>query len=238
MDWVLLYDWQQLDKEARQLKNGLKQTEERREMERLQRQFQKEKAQLKQFIADFEEKERMVAAREGELAREKAEREQLNKELYSGSVTNPKELQAMEQQLALKDEEIAGAEAELVTTCNQGLTLKKQGILLKRKLEQRREKYEALKAQAMKKQEETGAKMQELERQKDEIWQKVSPVGQKWFTIHSARQEAPISILKKDICCKDCGMILPPITIKQIKAQPGTIRCEKCGKYLIDYVKE
>ena len=235
MEWNLLYDWQQLDREARQLAATAAQPETRKTIKALQLQFTREKETLAELVGKIKILEAAHKKIMEEVAVAIEEQDKQQDLLYRGEITNPKELQAIEENLAQKNKNMMVLNEEKESLVQEISSLQKKGVSLKKKLRAIQEKHSALKKELIEVEENFREKIAALSQEKEALWQKLSPESQQWFNKHAARDHAPISILKREMSCKHCGMLLPAAMIKQIKEIPASVRCEKCGKYLIAY---
>lgn len=233
---VELYALQQIDTEISRLKRRYAQLDNGREdsvlLQALTVTFQEAEKKLKEAqrnIADLE--------LEANSIEEKRTREETR--LYSGSVRNPKELKALQEEV-----ESLGRRREKM---GQERTLKFQELSLmradldevtrkKNDCENRlKSKQTAFNSEA----EGIVAEAKALMARRNNAVKEISPsLLKRYDTVRASREGLAIVLLEDDVSCGGCKMALPSANIRLIHEAQETIACDNCNRIVIFKPKE
>lgn len=160
---------------------------------------------------------------------DKIQREQ--QRLYSGTVTNPKELSGMQQEIKSLEERRDEQETALLEQLEVVEPMEKEiSVLSERLTELKKEATEAESAFAAVSAEITSARAG-LKKERTAVLPDV-PKDQ-LDTYEKARKRFRRAVVRiEDGLCQGCRTDIPTAELERIKSQPGLSKCPNCGRLL------
>lgn len=160
----------------------------------------------------------------------------IDKDLYDGSITDLKQLEALsEKKLSLKDD-IDQAEIGLLIIYEDIENLKNQISTDKELEEVEKEKYLIYKKDLISKIEVAKEKIEVLRKENKKIKELVNEdILNEYLKILETKKVA-IARVEKDVC-KGCNMVLSSGFLDEVKKQKKLYKCENCGRILY-YIEE
>ncbi len=194
-------------------------------MERLEEELQGEKTRLAEFQSQHKTQQQ-----DSEAQRERSTR--LDEQLYDGSVTNPRDLESMEQEAtnvrnALEKVDAQLAELGLRAEESQGRcdNLKKQLAETSRTwIKRRTELEEELKS--------SNAEISLVASQRDEMAAILDPASvQQYENLRRTKGGLGVAMVERGLC-QACRMSLPTQQRQKVRSAHLTVLCSSCGRIL------
>lgn len=231
MSLAQLWQLQQLElareKEKRQLDKGLLKTLAKEKEELLTRQ-----KELKQAKMEWRKLVEQCKRQNREIENLEAKRKDLSEELYSGRVTNPKELSHLEEQ-ALNMEAKVEAMVEEYLKLEEKATLMENNILVQHNnLSKAMNDYNQKARVAKGDWQAAKGRIQALTGEIEEMAALVDPSLLAQYRRLQQRLGLSALATVQGGFCGGCGIKLPSLFYKQLK-QGEAVKCENCGRLLV-----
>lgn len=155
------------------------------------------------------------------------------REMMSGRVRNPRELEGMEANVAALQRRRSVLEDEVLAAM---LEIEQwQGEVEQRRVQQASsEAAHAVRQQAIK--QEAAQKLDELKRlsaQLNQQWQGVSPQDRELYKNLRSRKAGRAVALERNGACQACGLMLPTGTAQAVHGGSQRVSCPGCGRLLL-----
>ena len=162
-----------------------------------------------------------------------AKAQRTDKRLYGGRVTNPKELQDMQDELASLKRRHAKLEDQLLEAMIEVEERKAARAQAQANLEQVKARWAVAQGDLGREKRELEAMLKELTARRATAWAALDPEGQ---TIYNALRPKmrgqPVAVLKDGVCSR-CGMAQTTAVVQQVRHGDGLAKCSGCGRILV-----
>jgi predicted nucleic acid-binding Zn-ribbon protein len=158
--------------------------------------------------------------------------QQTEKRLYSGSVSNPKELQDMQDEVASLKRRRAQLEDNLLEAMihvEEGRETQAKAV---KKLERTKKRWAAGQVDLAKEKETLEASLAALETDRGDAWGALEAASQKAYDSMKPRMAGrPVAMLKDGVCSM-CGMRQTTSVVQHVRRGDGLTKCAGCGRVL------
>lgn len=194
-------------------------------MEALEEALQEEELRL----AEFQSKEK-TQQQEVETQRERSTR--LDDQLYGGSVTNPRDLESMEQEAAHVREALEKLDGELVELTLQVEESQSKFDSLEKELADTASAWENRRAELEEELQRSNAERSQIESQRDEMVAVLDPVSvQQYENLRRTKGGLGVAKVERGLC-QACRMSLPTQQQQKVRSAHQTVLCSSCGRIL------
>jgi predicted nucleic acid-binding Zn-ribbon protein len=224
-----LFQIQQLDLEIERLTTELQTL-----ASSLQNNSSLKKLRSEQEIASQQLSGGQQAQKEAEWALEDVERrlKQQEQRLYSGNVTNPKELSALQQEIQHLRTQQARQEEQALEMMEAAEMLR-EGAERKAKVVQLAEKeWAQTNLVAVQRRQELETKQQDLRARRDELATQInSELLKRYEGMRKTKQGRVVSKVEQN-SCQWCRVILTPSELQRVRVSSELQTCSNCGRFL------
>ncbi len=183
--------------------------------------------------AALEEAEARVRDMELEIAAGLDKRQGAETRLYSGEVTNPKELQDMQMEVEALTRRKSVLDDELLKLKSERDELRAKADDTEARCSQVREKHELESKELLDEKETlTDTVNQLLTRRKSSVAAIPQQAFQTYNSMRAAKSNRPVAVLKEK-ACTICGIEQNYIVITAINRGEELVNCQNCGRILI-----
>jgi hypothetical protein len=227
---AVLYQVQQFDIEIAQRQQALAEIDTGGELEQELAALSDELAALRQGEAEAE-KENLDCELEARTLQDK--RKRFSDQLYSGKVSNPRQLTDLQGEVEMLGREVRRVEDRMLELMETMEVRRSEIASREARVKELQERLAGVRARH----EEAGSRLRgelsELEGGRAEAAQKVNRVVLKRYEQIRARSSnvGLVKITGGD--CPGCHIALPSETLKQVKAGRSGLTCESCGRLLL-----
>ncbi len=227
---LVLYQLQQVDSRLDELRGRLAEVEASLTESQALRQARAEVAAREQQLRDLQRRQRDLEDAVDDLA---AKVKELDDKLYSGRVTNPKELDGYyQEQLQLKARQ-RRLEDQMLEVM---LALDTAAAELAEARKRLAEVEAAWQADQERLRQERTALLQEieaLERERAQIVSRVDRLGLAVYEqLRQTRGGRAVAVVERG-ACSGCRVVLPVTDFQKVKAGQELVRCGTCGRILV-----
>ncbi len=193
-------------------------------------------AVFKRFeIAQAEERKAEGAQRDRELELKGVEdkRAQVHEKLYSGRITNPKELGDLQKEEELLDEHIGHLEEAVLALMEVSEAAQAKMAALTAELESAKRRWKELVARTQAETTRLQAEIAVLKPERARLAVLVeSSLLRHYDDIRSRRQGIGLAVTGNE-SCPPCQVRLPPHTLARMKGSEELTHCDNCGRILL-----
>lgn len=192
-------------------------------------------ARLGELRAERDEVEREVKRYDDNVAAISTRRAEVEEAMFSGSTSNPKELQAMQAEVDQFNRQQSAVEDQEIEAMERREELEVEIDDLEKRLDSARGEVEGLEATLVEKEAQIDARVEEERSAREalvpgvpddllELYEKIRPQNN---GIGAARLVGGT--------CQGCHLALPAMEVDRVKKQPADalVRCEQCGCILV-----
>lgn len=224
-----LFALQEVDLDLDQVYRALEQAEEELgagiSIENLETAFREQEERLQEL-----ELLRRKSQMESEARRERSET--LETQLYDGSMTNARDLEALQQEAAnvrhaLEQDEVLSLELSI-----QAEELQTRCANLDRELTEAKSRWEWQQVELNQKVAGLRVEQGEYEKQRQALASRVDPATlQRYETLRKSKGGRAVAKVERDLC-QGCRMSLPTQLRQRVKSGRQTVTCGSCGRML------
>ncbi len=188
--------------------------------------------QWQQADAAWQQAERALRRAEDDIRRlrDKLRREETR--LYSGEVTNPKELQALQMEVQSLRRRLDTLEDQALALLMAAEEAEAARRVAQQTLAQAQAAWERRRAAGQ----ETLARLEEdiaaLQSRRDAVWQTLPPEAQALYQRLRARRGGVAVAGVREGSCLACGATLSTAVVQQVRTSPALVHCPSCGRIL------
>ena len=183
--------------------------------------------------ADFEGAAKRVADMEAEIAALVEKRQAAETRLYSGEVTNPKELQDMHMEVESLARRNTVLDEEVLRLSGERDDRKQQQDEVETSVNAVREECDEQNRKLLKEKGTLTKSVNSMLKKRKRAVKKVPPEMFKTYNgMRSPKANRPISVLNEN-ACTICGIEQNHIVILAINRNEGMVNCQSCGRILI-----
>lgn len=231
MTLAALWNLQNLYLEQDSLTNSLN-TLETKDLRREKEEIIANHSKLKKDEEKLKVKKSSLKRQEDLYAKLAEKRKEVEEYLYSGQVSNPKELEGIEGQLQQLEQEL--------NNCEEGFLNQTESIeqeleeLQKRKQDIKKEKqqYKEKVANFLNKKQQAKNKLVEINKKIQILEGTIEPNLLALY--HERKQALGFKVLSaiNEKTCSTCHMLIPALILKEVRLGGGLVNCESCGRIL------
>jgi predicted nucleic acid-binding Zn-ribbon protein len=227
----LLRDLQAMDSYIDRLRQELSQLDSgeriRAKLEKTRQRMEDIKERYNQSYAIAAEQERRLQEFDERIRRTEAE-------LYSGRITNPRELQLLQHEIEQAKQTREELDVQMLHMWETLETLKQDIDASERDLQQLERLYEAHVEDYRQRKAALESEIAFNEREREKLAQQIDPeVRQRYQTLRERLGGIAIAVVEQKACSM-CHTLLTPYTLKRLETEDALITCESCGRLLYD----
>lgn len=154
------------------------------------------------------------------------------KRLYSGTITNPKELSSVQQELNHLKEQADSKETDLLEQIDVVDGLRSDEKAVEKRLDERKVELHTAKAEMEAALADIKAQLQKLNAQREPVFAELSEETRQLYERVRTRQPLAVTVLEEGIC-QGCRVELPSTDAEKILASQKLERCPNCSRILV-----
>lgn len=232
MELGLLYALQEIESRQQSIEAEKKRSPILAELRKIKQIFEGKKQIYQDLAVSVHQLEMDLATFPVRMSQAEQQLQKEQKAIYSGAVTNAKELAAREAQVTSWEQKVSELSALHLAYLGELEQKKEQVANLKEEMEQLYQDFRQAKLDALQQDEQWSKELEKLDRQRQELLQQISDTDLSWF--RKEQMEKPgkrIAKMGTDMVCSGCQTIAPPALYKRAKHQTLCC-CENCGRIL------
>jgi predicted nucleic acid-binding Zn-ribbon protein len=227
----LLRELQAIDSYIDRLRQELNQLDSgeriRAKLEQTRQRMEDIKQRYEASYAAAAEQERRLQELDERIRRAEAE-------LYSGRVTNPRELQLMQQEIENAKKTRDELDLQMLQLWETLETMKRDIDASERDLRQIERFYEAHMEDYRQRKAALEGEIAFNEQEREKLAQQIDPeVRQRYQTLRERLGGIAVAVVEQK-ACSVCHTLLTPYTLKRLETEEALITCESCGRLLYD----
>jgi predicted nucleic acid-binding Zn-ribbon protein len=227
----LLRELQAIDSYIDRLRQELNQLDSgeriRAKLEQTRQRMEDIKQRYEASYAAAAEQERRLQELDERIRRAEAE-------LYSGRITNPRELQLMQQEIENAKKTRDELDLQMLQLWETLETMKRDIDASERDLRQIERFYEAHMEDYRQRKAALEGEIAFNEQEREKLAQQIDPeVRQRYQTLRERLGGIAVAVVEQK-ACSVCHTLLTPYTLKRLEIEEALITCESCGRLLYD----
>lgn len=229
-----LLEVQKIDLKLEELESKLKQLNKFLQDKGADDQVKEMTAKLEAFKASIKEKELELDRLTGEIQITEEKIKAENEKLYSGKITKPKELQAIEEEVKALEKRVQALNEEKEELKKELLSGKEKIVEAEKLVNEFSEKMERERKEKLKAKTEIESEIRSLKERREEIVRKTKPEYYKLYVSLRERYGGEVVVEISDRACMGCFVEMAAKDYeKVIKSQDEINLCPNCGRILI-----
>jgi predicted nucleic acid-binding Zn-ribbon protein len=227
----LLRELQAIDSYIDRLRQELNQLDSgeriRAKLEQTRQRMEDIKQRYEASYAAAAEQERRLQELDERIRRAEAE-------LYSGRITNPRELQLMQQEIENAKKTRDDLDLQMLQLWETLENMKRDIDASERDLRQIERFYEAHMEDYRQRKAALEGEIAFNEQEREKLAQQIDPeVRQRYQTLRERLGGIAVAVVEQK-ACSVCHTLLTPYTLKRLETEEALITCESCGRLLYD----
>jgi uncharacterized protein len=227
----LLRELQAIDSYIDRLRQELNQLDSgeriRAKLEQTRQRMEDIKQRYEASYAAAAEQERRLQELDERIRRAEAE-------LYSGRITNPRELQLMQQEIENAKKTRDDLDLQMLQLWETLENMKRDIDASERDLRQIERFYEAHMEDYRQRKAALEGEIAFNEQEREKLAQQIDPeVRQRYQTLRERLGGIAVAVVEQK-ACSVCHTLLTPYTLKRLETEETLITCESCGRLLYD----
>jgi predicted nucleic acid-binding Zn-ribbon protein len=227
----LLRELQAIDSYIDRLRQELNQLDSgeriRAKLEQTRQRMEDIKQRYEASYAAAAEQERRLQELDERIRRAEAE-------LYSGRITNPRELQLMQQEIENAKKTRDELDLQMLQLWETLENMKRDIDASERDLRQIERFYEAHMEDYRQRKAALEGEIAFNEQEREKLAQQIDPeVRQRYQTLRERLGGIAVAVVEQK-ACSVCHTLLTPYTLKRLETEEALITCESCGRLLYD----
>jgi len=227
----LLRDLQAIDSYLDRLHQELRQLDSgeriRAKLEKTRQRMEDIKERYNRSYAIAAEQERRLQGFDERIRRAEAD-------LYSGRITNPRELQLLQHEIEQAKQTREELEVQMLRMWETLETLKQDIDASERDLQHIERLYEAHVEEYRQRKAALESEIAFHEKERDKLAQQIDPDARQRYQTLRERLGGTAVALVDQKACSVCHTLLTPYTLKRLETEDALISCESCGRLLYD----
>jgi predicted nucleic acid-binding Zn-ribbon protein len=224
-----LYELQQLDRYIAELRRTLEKLDPG---DHIQEEIQRQRAILEQIKREYDTLHAEAVDQELQLRQMDEKFREVERELYSGRITNPKELAALQGDLDYLKRRRSDLDIRLLEMWDKMETLRQQINQSQERMNEIEMRYEAYRQEYEYRKASLESEIRFHEQQRDELARQIDPEALAYYERIRERL-GEIAIAKVvNRACDFCHTVLTPYLLKQLEQGTELITCESCARLL------
>jgi predicted nucleic acid-binding Zn-ribbon protein len=194
-------------------------------LEQIEKALQEAKAKLQ----EVQQSHRMLQL-EADSLRERST--QLEQKLYSGEITNPRELETLQQEVSNVGQQLDRRDLGLLELSVQAEDLHKKIAALEKELADQQEAWQSRQAQLSAQLEKLNAEQESLAAQRAKLAATLDQRElQKYESLRKGKGGRAVARVERGLC-QACRMSLPTQQLQSVRSGRQTVLCSSCGRML------
>jgi predicted nucleic acid-binding Zn-ribbon protein len=225
----LLRDLQVIDSYIDRLRQELKQLDSG---ERIRAKLEQSRQRMEEIKQRYQESYAAAAEQERRLKEFDERIRRAETDLYSGRITNPRELQLMQHEIEQAKQTREELDTKMLRMWETLETMKRDIDASERDLQEIERFYEAHVEEYRQRKAALEAEIAFNEQEREKLAQQIDPeVRQRYQTLRERLGGTAIAIVEQK-ACSVCHTLLTPYTLKRLETEDALISCESCGRLL------
>ncbi|NCO66480.1 MAG: hypothetical protein COW32_06555 [Candidatus Aquicultor secundus] len=231
-EYKTLEELQKIDTQIDALQYREKNLPERDRYQKLSEETNKTQALYQAIEKKLRDESQIQKKIEDELdsLNKKIDKEQ--KRLYSGTITNPKELTSVQQELNHLKEQADVKETELLEQIDVVDGLKSNNKAVEKRLNERKAEVAAAKAEMDASLADIKGQLQKLQAEREPVFAALSEDTRELYGRVRTKQPLAVTVLEEGLC-QGCRVELPSNEAERIEASKKLERCPNCSRILV-----
>jgi len=227
----LLRDLQAIDSYIDRLRHELNQLDSG---ERIRAKLDQTRQRMEDIKRRYEESYAAAAEQERRLKEFDERIRRAEADLYSGRITNPRELQLMQQEIENAKKTREALDLQMLQMWETLERMKRDIDASERDLRQIERFYEAHMEDYRQRKAALEGEIAFNEQEREKLAQQIDPeVRQRYQTLRERLGGTAIAVVEQK-ACSVCHTLLTPYTLKRLETEDALITCESCGRLLYD----
>jgi len=227
----LLRDLQAIDSYIDRLRQELKQLDSG---ERIRAKLDQTRQRMEDIKRRYEQSYAAAAEQERRLQEFDARIRQAEADLYSGRITNPRELQLMQQEIENAKQTREELDVQMLRMWEMLETMKQDIDASEKDLQQIERFYEAHVEDYRQRKAALESEIAFNEQEREKLAQQIDPdARQRYQTLRERLGGIAVAVVEQK-ACSVCHTLLTPYTLKRLETEDALITCESCGRLLYD----
>lgn len=232
MSLFILHELQVVDAQIDQLKQQMQVLPEKKAYKEAKATYEQTKEKQQQLNEELKQKKQQQKKVEAEVATLTAKISQEEKRLYSGQLTNVKELQAVEMEVKSLKRKQEAKEDELLTLMEEVGLLNEQNLALIEAGQKEQTQLDLAKAAYEQALAEINGKLAKLNQQREELLKSVSPQDLKLYEQLRQQKKGVAVVNLHGSTCGGCHLELPASDIDKVYTETYW-RCPHCQRIIV-----
>ncbi|GBC93694.1 hypothetical protein HRbin15_02196 [bacterium HR15] len=228
-----LYELQQLDLYLEVLRQTLNKLDPG---DHIKAEIQRQRAVLEQIKSEYDALHAEAVDQELQLRMIDEKLHEAEQELYSGRITNPKELAALQKDILLIKQRRSEMDVRVLEMWEKMETLRQRINESELRMNEIEQRYEAYQVEYHQRKAALETEIQFHEQQREELARQIDPEALQRYELLRQRLGGIAVALVVNKACDCCHTVLTPYLLKQLEHETELITCENCARLL--YWKE
>ncbi len=224
-----LYELQQLDLYLEALRQTLKKLDPG---DHLKVEIERQRAVLEQIKREYDTLHAEAIDQELQLRTIDEKLREAERELYSGRITNPKELAALEKDIALIKQRRGEMDIRVLEMWEKMETLRQRINESERRMSEVEQRYEAYREEYNQRKAALETELQFHEQQREMLAHQIDPEALARYELIRQRLGGVAVVRVVNKACDFCHTVLTPYLLKQLEQGTDLLTCESCARLL------
>ena len=225
-----LYSLQELDMALDRIESQKREAEQELDEGVLLDHLETTLAAEREKLQEFNEHHRLQQL-EAESLRERSP--QLDERLYSGAITNPRELESLEQEIAYVSNQLQQRDTELLELAVQTEESQSKCAALEKELSDTEAAWAVRKIELTKQKKKLTAEQKKVAAQRSEMAADLDQSELKRYdALRRTKGGLAVATVERGLC-QACRMSLPTQQLQRVRMGRQTVLCSSCGRILL-----
>ncbi|MFO8081475.1 MAG: hypothetical protein R6V07_14395 [Armatimonadota bacterium] len=229
-DFQRLYELQMVD---RSIENRRRMIEEVDDGSAAAAALASDEEKLEELEEELRQKESRLRKLELDLEGVEAEKQEKSDRAYGGTVSDPKELTALEKKIQELERNIHRHEDMMLELLTETDALEEQVEALRAKVERERAEHEKIVANYEKTTAQAREEIEELTEKREELVAELPPqLLRPYETLREREEGVAVSVLRNGTC-GECNVAVPRSRWPMVERGTSIVKCENCRRILV-----
>ncbi len=229
-----LWELQTLEEEKLDLERKARTFPEVRELKMLKADIEENQAKIQVMKDELVQIKRNLKQEESGIMLLKEKMEKASTQLYSGEITNAKELETAEKNMEINKEKVEEAEDRALVLMEQAEKAEEQIKQLLKDLDTKKGQFRELNKSYTERKAGLARALEEHEARNKKLVEKIDPqLMQKFCNLCGRFDDKKGVALLENGVCSGCHMSVSFDLLKQSKNKPKELMCDNCGRLLL-----
>lgn len=227
-----LWEVQLLDGQKKALELELKEGKLAKELKLLKHEFEQERSVFKNLKEQYNSLKKKLKTKELDAAAAAEQVKNLRHKLYSGAITNVREIKTSNHKLDNLQDIVNKTEDDMLGLMEELDSLRSQLEIKSELLNKKADEYRQLHGTYLAKQQKIKSVLAQLPATREKILEKVEPWLWTRYVEMKKNFDDPLSRVEKGICL-GCRMSIPFNQLRLLKQGTELVYCSNCGRLLL-----